>query len=137
MSASVARQRFQTQILSGFAVLALLLAAIGLYGVLSYMVSSHRAEIGIRMALGARPAEVFGMVARRALGLSTAGIAIGLLGCLAMRRVLARLLFGVGPSDPPTLIAAAVLLFAVALVASWHPARRAMRLDPMAALREE
>jgi putative ABC transport system permease protein len=137
VAASLARHRFQSAILGVFAALALLLAAIGLFGVLSYMVSSHRAEIGIRMALGAQPAELFGMVTRRALSLATAGIGIGLAGCLAMRQVMARLLFGIGPSDPPTLIAAAVLLVAVALAASWYPARRAMRLDPMAALREE
>jgi len=136
-AASIARQRFQMQILGGFAALALVLAAVGLYGVLSYLVASRRVEIGIRMALGAAPAGVFRMIAGRALALAAAGAAIGLAGCFGLRRVLASLLFGVGPSDPATLaIAVAALLF-VAIAAASFPALRATRVDPVAALHEE
>jgi len=137
MKESVARQRFQMQVLGGFAALALLLAAVGLYGVLSYLVAAGRGEIGIRMALGAQPSSVFRMIAGRALRLSAIGAALGLAGCLAMRPIVAALLFGVGPSDPVTLAAAAAALLAVAFAASAFPALRAMRTDPVSALREE
>jgi putative ABC transport system permease protein len=137
MAESVARQRFQMQVLGGFAVLALLLAAVGLYGVLSYLVAASRGEIGIRLALGAQPVRVFRMIAGRALRLSAAGAALGLAGCLAMRTIVASLLFGVGPSDPVTLAAATAALLAVAFAASAFPALRAMRTDPASALREE
>ena len=137
VAGSMARQRFQMQVLGGFAALALLLAAVGLYGVLSYLVTSTRAEIGVRMALGARPGEVFRMVTERALWLVSAGAALGLLGCLAVRSILATVLFGIGPSDPATLAAATATLLSVALAASWLPARRATRVDPVSALREE
>jgi putative ABC transport system permease protein len=134
LARSVARQRFQMQVLGGFAALALLLAAVGLYGVLSYVVTSNRAEIAIRMALGAQPGAIFVMVTGRALRLAAAGSAIGLAACVAVRSVLASLLFGIGPSDPVTLGGAIVLLLAVAFLASWFPARRAMRVDPSSAL---
>jgi putative ABC transport system permease protein len=137
MSDAVARQRFQMQVLAAFALLALLLAAIGLYGVLSYAVSSERVEIGIRMALGAQPGEVFRMVTGRALLMASIGGVLGLAGCLAVRGLLAALLFGVGAGDPATLAAAAALLLVVAFAASSLPARRATRLDPATALREE
>ena len=137
MAESVARQRFQMQVLGGFAALALLLAAVGLYGVLSYLVAAGRGEIGIRMALGAQPASVFRMIAGRALRLSAIGAALGLAGCVAMRPIVAALLFGVGPSDPVTLATATLALLAVALAASAFPALRAMRTDPVSALREE
>jgi ABC-type antimicrobial peptide transport system permease subunit len=137
MAESVARQRFQMQVLGGFAALALLLAAVGLYGVLSYLIAAGRGEIGIRMALGAQPWSVFRMIAGRALRLSAIGAALGLAGCLAMRPIVASLLFGVGPSDPVTLAAAAAALLAVAFAASAFPALRAMRTDPVSALREE
>jgi putative ABC transport system permease protein len=137
LAGSVARQRFQMQILGGFAALALLLAAIGLYGVLSYMVNSNRAEIGIRMALGAQPGAVFRMITGRAMRLALAGSAIGLVACLALRSVLANALFGIGPSDPATLAIATTVLIAVALIASWFPARRAMGVDPVSVLRED
>jgi putative ABC transport system permease protein len=137
MAESVARQRFQMQVLGGFAALALLLAAVGLYGVLSYLVTAGRGEIGIRMALGAQPVSVFRMIAGRALRLSAVGAALGLAGCLAMRHIVASLLFGVGPSDPVTLAAATAALLAVAFAASAFPALRAMRTDPASALREE
>ena len=137
LSRSVARQRFQMQVLGGFAALALMLAAVGLYGVLSYMVTSDRAAIAIRMALGAQRRAIFAMITARALRLATLGAFIGLAGCFAMRRVLSNLLFGIGPTDPATLAAAAAVLLLVAVVASWFPARKAMRVDPISALHEE
>jgi len=137
LAGSLARQRFQMEILGAFAVLALLLAAVGLYGVMSYMVTTNRAQIGIRLALGAQPARVFRMVTGRALALSCVGAALGAVGCVAMRRVLATLLFGIGPNDPATIAAAIAILLAVAFGAAWFPARRAMRVDPMIALRDE
>jgi putative ABC transport system permease protein len=137
MAEAVARQRFQMQVLGGFAALAMLLAAVGLYGVLSYLVAASRGEIGIRMALGAQPASVFRMVTGRALRWSALGAGMGLAGCVAMRRIVASLLFGVGPSDPVTLAGATIALLAVAIAASAFPALRAMRIDPVSALREE
>jgi putative ABC transport system permease protein len=137
LAGSLSKQRFQMEILGGFAVLALLLAAIGLYGVLSHIVTANRAEIGIRLALGAPRTLVFRMIAGRALGLAGTGIVIGILGCIAVRRVLSTLVFGIGPTDPATLAAAAAVLLAVALAAAWFPAYRAARVDPMNALRDE
>jgi len=137
MADAVARQRFQMQVLAAFALLALLLAAIGLYGVLSYTVSSNRTEIGIRMALGAQPREVFQMITGRALTLTIIGAALGLAGCLAVRQLLRNLLFGIGPGDPATLAFATFMLLIVSLAASAFPARRATRVDPAIALREE
>jgi len=137
LSRSVARQRFQMQVLGGFAALALMLTAIGLYGVLSYLVTCNRGSIAIRIALGAHPHSIFVMVTGRALRLAAAGVGLGLAGCFAVRRVLARLIFGIGPSDALTLVAAALVLLIVALAASWFPARRAMQVDPISALRED
>jgi putative ABC transport system permease protein len=137
MSASLAKQRFQIQILGGFAVLALLLAAVGLYGVLSHLVTANRLEIGIRMALGASRAILFRGIAGRALGLAALGVAAGLAGCYAMGRVMASMLFGVGVGDPVTLGAASLVLLVAAFVAASFPARRATRVDPMVVLRDE
>ena len=113
------------------------ISAIGLYGVVSYTVTNNRAAIAIRMALGAQPLAIFGMVTLRALRLAAVGTAIGVAGCFAVRKLLSNLLFGIGPTDPATLSAATVLLLAVALAASWFPARKAMRVDPISALHEE
>lgn len=137
LAASLARQRFQMQILGAFAVLAVLLAAVGLYGVLSYIVTANRAPIGIRLALGAEPLLIFEMITARALKLAGAGALLGVLGCLAVRQVLVALLFGIAPTDPTTIAAAVAVLLAVALAAAFFPACRAMRTDPMVALREE
>jgi ABC-type antimicrobial peptide transport system permease subunit len=137
LSRSVSSQRFQMQVLGGFAALALVLAAVGLYLVLSYLVTCNRSGIAIRMALGAQRHSVFVMVTGRALRLAAAGVGFGLAGCFAVRRVLARFIFGIGPSDPLTLVAAVLVLLMVALVASWFPARRAMQVDPISALRED
>ena len=137
LAGSLSKQRFQMEILGGFAVLALLLAAVGLYGVLSHMVTANRSQIGIRLALGAPRALIFRMVAGRALKLAGIGVVAGALGCVGLRRVLAAALYGIGPNDAATLIGAMAVLLAAALAAAWIPARRATRVDAMAALREE
>lgn len=115
--------------------LALILGAVGLYGVLAYGVSLRQREIGVRIVLGARPSAVSWMVSRQALGLALAGIAIGTGFALAATRLLRGLLFGVSPTDPLTLGATCLGLLAMAGVASWVPARRAAAVDPSEALR--
>ena len=124
-------------LLGVFAALALLLAAVGIYGVMSYVVSLRTNEIGVRMALGAQPRDVLGLVLGRGTKLAVAGVAIGLAGALALSRFLSSLLFGVRSTDPPTFLAVALLLIAVALAACYFPARRAMRVEPLVALRHE
>jgi ABC-type antimicrobial peptide transport system permease subunit len=124
------------QLLGIFAGLALLLAAIGAYGVLSYMVAERRREIGIRMALGADRGSVLRMVMGQGLGLTAVGIVAGLAVAFGMNRVLTSLLFGVRPTDPLTITAVVGLMIAVALVACLLPAHSATRVDPMIVLRE-
>ena len=128
---------FQARLLGGFSFLALVLAAIGIYGVMAYAVSERTHEIGIRMALGARTVHVVSMVMNRALSMAGAGIALGAIGAFFATRVLTRFLFEVKPTDQGTFIAVALLLAAVAVLAGWMPARRASRVDPMVALRYE
>ena len=137
VSNSVAQPRFASQILGLFAVLALLLAADGLYGLIAYTVSQRTHEIGIRMALGAEPRDVLKLVIGQGLKLALAGAAIGIVGALALTRLMQGLLFQVSPTDPVTFISVTALLTIVALAASYLPARRAMRVDPMIALRYE
>jgi ABC-type antimicrobial peptide transport system permease subunit len=134
---SVSEPRFYALLLGAFAGVALLLAALGLFGVMSYAVAERRREIGIRVALGAHPRDVRGLVLRQALALVAAGIGIGLLGALAVSRTMASLLFELQPHDPLTLGGVASLLAVVALVASDLPARRATRVDPLVALRAD
>ncbi len=134
---SVAGDRFTTVLLGVFGALAVGLAAIGIYGVMSYAVSQRTREIGLRMALGAEGRDVLSMVTRDALRLSAAGVVIGLAATAAATRGLARMLFGVSADDPLTYLAVAAVMVATALAASYFPARRAARIDPMTALRME
>jgi putative ABC transport system permease protein len=134
---SISEPRFYTVLLGAFATIALLLAAIGIFGVLSYAVVQRSREIGIRVALGAHPAQVLGLVLRQALLLSATGVAAGLVGALLLGRALSSLLFQLSPRDPATLACVAGLLVFVALVASYLPARQATRVDPLVALRSE
>src|SRR5205807_1325201 len=119
-----------------FGGLGLLLAAVGIYGVMSYMVAQRTSEIGIRMALGARPKEVLGMVLRQGLILALAGIATGLAGAFALARFTRGLLFQISPADPVTFGAVGLILIAVTLVAGLGPSWRASRIDPILALRD-
>ena len=134
---SVGARRFAMQILGGFAGLALLLSGLGIYGVISYGTSQRRQEIGIRMALGAQPADVVGMVLRGGALLAIVGLALGTVVFLGVEHLLASLLFGLSPRDPLTLSASVLILAAIALIACWIPARRAARLDPTVALRAQ
>jgi predicted permease len=133
---SIRRPRLLGQLLGAIAGLALLLAAIGTYGVLSYMVAERRREIGIRMALGADQGNVLALVMRQGLLLTTGGIVVGLAGAFALNRLIASLLFGVPPTDPATMVAVVATITAVAAVACWIPAWRACRVDPNVVLRE-
>jgi putative ABC transport system permease protein len=134
---NLASRRLQAVLVGCFAVLALVLAATGIYGVMAYSVSRRVQEIGIRMALGARLEDVLSLVLRQGMTLTLAGLVIGLVGGLAVARLLADLLYEIQPHDPPTFGGVTVLLAAVALLACWLPARRAARIDPMVALRTE
>jgi putative ABC transport system permease protein len=137
VSASVAQPRLNLSLLAAFAALALVLAAVGVYGVMAYAVTQRTQEFGIRMALGALPADVLKQVFLEGGRLAAIGLALGLIAALALTRLMASLLFGVKPSDPVTLGMAAALLAFVALAACYIPARRATRVDPLVALRYE
>jgi ABC-type antimicrobial peptide transport system permease subunit len=134
---SLFQERLIARLSSFFGALSLLLACVGLYGLLSYEVTQRTREIGIRMALGARPPDVLRIVVRQGVGLSAVGAIIGILVALGATRYLASLLYGVRPFDPPTFLAVALLLSLVALAACYIPARRASRVDPLVALRYE
>ena len=135
--ATTAEPQFQARLIGIFSMLALLLAAVGVYGVLACAVAERTREIGIRMALGARKSEITGMVLRRSLILGAVRVGLGVAGAFAMTRVLAKFLFEVTPTDVPTFVGVAAILLAVALLAGLLPARRAARVDPVIALRWE
>jgi putative ABC transport system permease protein len=129
--------RFSLLLIGVFAVIAALLAAVGLYGVLSTVVRQRTAEIGVRMALGAAPTDIFALVASHGFRLSGIAIGIGILAAVALTRVMTSMLVGIKATDPLTFLAIAILFFLIAAIASWIPARRAARLDPTVALRDE
>jgi len=131
---SLGTRRVSMQLFTVFAIAALLLAAIGIYGVMAYSVTQRTQEIGIRMALGAQKSDVLRLVVRQGMTLAAIGVVVGLVGALGLTRVISNLLFGVGASDPTTFIVISLLLIAVAFVACYLPARRAAKLDPVIAL---
>jgi predicted lysophospholipase L1 biosynthesis ABC-type transport system permease subunit len=135
VSGALARPRFYAALVGLFAGLAAVLAAVGVYGVLSYQVALRAREIGIRMALGAERRQVTKLVIRDAAGLTAAGLALGTAGAAALTRYLRGLLFGIAPLDPTTFAGAALLLVLIAALASWAPARRAAAVDPLTAIR--
>jgi putative ABC transport system permease protein len=135
VESSLAPHRFSAQLMGAFAALALLLAAVGIYGVLAYFVGQRVREIGVRMALGASAGEVVRLVLLRGMYPIIAGMALGLVGSFACSRLLAQLLYGVSMSDPLVYLAVPAFLLFTALLASYIPARRATRIDPLAALR--
>jgi predicted permease len=137
IAATLATRRFSMILLDAFALVALLLASVGLYGVISYLVGQRTQELGIRLALGAGRWDVLRLILHHGMKMALGGVALGLVAALGLTRLLAKLLYGVSPTDPLTFAAVAMLLAAVALVACWLPARRATKVDPMIALRCE
>jgi putative ABC transport system permease protein len=137
VAGAVARQRFSMLLLGIFAGLALVLSAVGIYGVMSYSVAQQRREIGIRIALGAKRSDVLAMTVKNGLKLVAVGLMFGLIMALAVTRVMASLLFGISATDPATFVMIAMVLVAVAFLASYIPALRATKIDPMIALRAQ
>jgi ABC-type antimicrobial peptide transport system permease subunit len=137
IGASISQERLFATLTAGFGVLALILACIGTYDIMAYNVARRTSEIGVRMALGARTRQVLWMVLRESSMLAILGIASGLIAAIALTRFVRTMLYGLKPSDPATLITAALILLALAIAAAYGPARRAARTDPMQALRHE
>jgi putative ABC transport system permease protein len=137
VSDSVAQRRFTSLLVSAFAGVGLLLATVGLFGLMSYNVAQRRNEIGIRVAVGAEKTDILGMIVREGLGWTLAGVVVGLAGTLVVSRILKSQLFGVSATDPTTFVVVALALILVAAVACYLPARRAANLDPLQALRNE
>jgi putative ABC transport system permease protein len=134
---SLVSPRFNLAVLGVFAVVALCLAAIGIYGVISYNVSRRTHEIGLRKALGADRTRIVAQIVRQGFSPALAGLALGIVGVLALTRLMTGMLYGVRPTDPATLVAVTVLFALIASVACWIPARRAAALEPMDAMRNE
>jgi len=134
---SIGQKRFAMTLLAAFAGIALLLASVGIYGVLSYLVGQRTQEIGVRMALGAQRFDVLRLVLNDGARMTLVGLAIGVVAALGLTRLLSHMLFGVKPTDPLTFFAVTMLLCAIALLACYVPAHRAMRVDPTVALRYE
>ena len=137
IDADLQQERIFASLSTGFGLLALALACVGIYGIMAYTVAQRTNEIGIRLALGARRGQVRGMVLRESGWLAVAGVAIGIFVALGLGRLVESLLYGVKATDPLSVLGAALLLLAVALSSGWIPARRASRLEPMDALRHE
>jgi predicted permease len=137
IDADLQQERIFVTLTSGFGLLALALACVGIYGIMAYSVANRKSEIGIRMALGAQPGQVRGMILRESTVLAAAGIVVGVGASLMLTRLVKSMLYGIQPWDPPTMLGGVVVLVAVALAASWIPARRAARVQPMDALRHE
>jgi predicted lysophospholipase L1 biosynthesis ABC-type transport system permease subunit len=133
----VAQRRFSMVLIGTFAALALTLGIIGVYGVTSYLVAQRTREVGLRLALGAQPAQLVSMVIRQGMVVAVIGIGLGLVGALGVGRLMSGLLYGVTPTDLVTLVSIPVLIAIATLVANWVPARRAARVDPLVALRNE
>jgi ABC-type antimicrobial peptide transport system permease subunit len=137
IQAAMQQERVFVTLSSGFGLLALALASVGVYGIMAYSVAQRTNEIGIRLALGAQPRQVLGMILREATWISLGGVTCGLVAALVLARLVRSMLYGLQPSDPVSLLAGAALLIAVGLAASWLPARRAAGVQPMDALRHE
>jgi len=134
---SIATQRLAMMLLSVFSLLALVLSAIGIYGVISYLAGQRAKEIGVRMAMGATSADVLRLVLGEGMRLTLVGVGIGVVAALGLTRLITKMIYGVGATDPITFAVVAILLTGVALFACYIPARRAMRVDPIIALRYE
>jgi putative ABC transport system permease protein len=137
MAGTVAQPRFRAWLIGIFAALALVLAAVGVYGVMSYTVTQRTTEIGVRVTMGAQPQDVFRIIVGEGLRLSLIGVAVGLVAALALTRLLHSFLFGISAYDPVTFLGVSFLLTTVAVAASFFPARRATHVDPLVALRYE